>query len=198
MEVPDRKPTAAKNDSAHAIKQAPFFQESASLASELCAACGLCCNGVLFHSVRLQPGDSPKQLSALGLKLKRKKRQDFILQPCPAYCESYCSIYGSRPGRCRLFECRQLKQVAAGVISPAEALEKIREAKRRVAEVDGLLLQIGGTNPKKPLSKRCEKALAEPADPSSESHRANLHNLLTCAMRELDDLLDRDFRIEKN
>jgi cell division initiation protein len=52
-----------------------------------------------------------------GLKLKRKNRQDYILQPCPAYRDAQCSIYLQRPERCRLFECQQLKRVASGAIT---------------------------------------------------------------------------------
>ena len=169
--------------------------ESPSPASRLCTACGLCCNGVMFHAVRLQPGDSAKALAALGLRLKRKKRQQFILQPCPAWRESRCSIYEQRPERCRLFECRQLKRVAAGEITEAAALEKIRDVQRRVAFVNGLLERAGGTDAGKPLSKRCEKVMAEPLDVSSDPATVELRAALTQAMRELDAMLDEDFRI---
>ena len=166
--------------------------EASSAASRLCPECGLCCNGVMFHTVRLQPGDSPKELAALGLKLKRKKGANYILQPCPAFRGSHCSIYAARPERCRLFECRQLKRVAAGEITEAMALAKIREVQRRVDEVSGLLETAGGTNAKRPLSKRCEKALAEPA---SDDETAKLQKRLTLAMQELDAVLDREFRL---
>lgn len=166
--------------------------EAPSAASRLCGACGLCCNGVMFHTVKLQPGDSAKKLAALGLKLKRKKRHDYILQPCPAYREARCSIYAARPERCRLFECRQLKRVAAGEITETMAMERIGEAQRRVREVNELLEQAGGTNVKRPLSKRCEKVMAEPA---SDRGGIELQSRLTASMRELDTLLDREFRI---
>ena len=146
----------------------------------------------MFHTVRLQPADSARELAALGLKLKRKKGQNYILQPCPAFRGSHCSIYEARPERCRLFECRQLRRVAAGEITEAMALAKIREVRRRVEEVSELLEAAGGTNVKRPLSKRCEKALAEP---SSDDGTAQLQNRLQSAMQELDALLDRDFRI---
>ena len=87
----------------------------------------------------MQPGDSPKELAALGLRLKRKKRQQIILQPCPAWRNSQCSIYVQRPERCRLFECRQLKRVALGEITEAAALEKIRDVQGRVAHLNTLL-----------------------------------------------------------
>src|SRR5882757_2729915 len=96
-------------------------------ATSLCAQCGMCCNGVLFHTVRILPADSPGALSALGLKLKRKKGERLLLQPCPAHRDTCCSIYESRPQRCRLFECRQLQRLAAGEITEAMATEKIHE-----------------------------------------------------------------------
>jgi Fe-S-cluster containining protein len=169
--------------------------DSASIASRLCAQCGLCCNGVMFHSVALQPADSAKDLASLGLKLKRKRRRNFLLQPCPAFQKSQCSIYSARPERCRLFECRQLKRLAAGEITEAMALEKIHEAQRRVDEVNDLLLQVGKTNLKRPLSKRCEKAMAELLATSPDQKAAEHQSRLTQAMLELTKLLDGDFRI---
>lgn len=161
----------------------------------LCNECGLCCNGVMFHTVRLQPADSAKALAALGLKLKRKKGAHYILQPCPAWQDAQCSIYAARPERCRLFECRQLQRVAAGETTEAVALEKIREVKRRVAEVNALLARAGSTDAKRPLSKRCEKAMAEPLDPSSDQAALALRDTLTRAMQELNAVLDADFRL---
>ena len=158
----------------------------------LCQACGLCCNGVMFHTVRLQPGDSAKALAALGLKLKRKKGHDYILQPCPAFRESQCSVYAARPERCRLFECRQLRRVAAGETTEAAALERIRDVQQRVENIGALLAAAGTTDAKRPLAKRCEKILAEPpADQAAITLRADIAH----AMRELDAALDRDFRL---
>lgn len=165
-----------------------------SAASRLCTACGLCCNGVMFHTVRLQPRDSAKELTALGLKLKRKKGQRYILQPCPAWREAGCTIYASRPERCRLFECQQLQRVAAGEISEADALEKIREAQRLVDKVNTLVQQSGTTDPRRPLTKRFEKVTAEPVEAAWDAAGAALRAELTGTMRQLEELLDRDFR----
>ena len=150
---------------------------------------------MLFHTVRLQPADSPKALAALGLKLKRKKGAHYILQPCPAWQDAQCSIYAARPERCRLFECRQLQRVAAGETTEAAALERIHEVQRRVAQVNELLAHAGGTNAKRPLAKRCEKIMAEPLDPSTDQAAIALRDTLTRAMQELDAVLDADFRL---
>lgn len=164
-------------------------------AARLCGACGLCCNGVMFHFVRLQPGDSPRELAALGLKLKRKQRQDYIQQPCSAWRDCQCSIYLDRPQRCRLFECRQLRRVAAGEITEAAALEKIREVQQRVAHLDALSRRADGTLRKGPLSRRAETALAEPFDATTHPHLVHERDALASGLRELDALLDADFRI---
>jgi Fe-S-cluster containining protein len=164
-------------------------------AGDLCRACGLCCNGVMFHTVRLQPADSAKELAALGLKLKRKKGQNYILQPCPAWRDAQCSIYHARPERCRVFECQQLKRVASGEITAEMALGKIREVQRQVAHLNELMAQAGRTDPQRALSKRYEKILAEPLDPTSPPAVLALREALTAAFKSLEAVLDADFRI---
>ena len=95
-----------------------------SLAAKLCAACGMCCNGVLFYGTRLQPEDSIRSLTALGMKLKRKDGEMQFLQPCPAYKDSCCSIYEKRPQRCRTFVCKQLQALNAGESTEEAALPR--------------------------------------------------------------------------
>lgn len=168
-----------------------------SAASRLCKACGLCCNGVMFHLVQLQPRDSARALAALGLKLKRKKRQDYIQQPCPAHRDGQCSIYLQRPERCRVFECRQLKRVAAGEITEAAAAAKIAEVQQRVAELDRLSRRMDGSMRRGPLSRRCETALAEPFDATTHPGLIAEREALAAGLRELDALLDADFRLPR-
>lgn len=183
------------------VEPKPLFQpaaippEAAAAAVRLCTQCGLCCTGVMFHTVKLQPGDSAKELAALGLKLKRKHGHHFILQPCPAFRDAQCSFYAARPERCRKFECQQLKRLAAGEITEATALEKIHAARRLVGRINELLHRAGTTNLKQPLDKRCEKILAEPIDPTTEPAAMALRDQLQQVRRELDALLTADFRI---
>ena len=97
--------------------------------------------------------------------------------------------------RCRAFECRQLQRVATGEITETAAQENIGHAVMLVAEVDTLLLRSGATNMKHPLSKRCETAMAEPLDPSSDEAVIQTRAQLSRAMKELDALQDREFRV---
>ncbi len=165
-----------------------MIAEPLSAAARLCGKCGMCCNGVLFHSVVLQPGDSARTLSALGLRIKHKKGSSFFLQPCAAYRDSRCAIYDQRPQRCRLFNCRQLLRVAAGEITEASALEKIHEARARAEHVNTLIARVAETNPNRALAQRCANALTAP-------ERTPAHDELDAAMQELETLLERDFRV---
>ena len=162
---------------------------SPSTAARLCAACGMCCNGTLFHSVLLQPGDSARALSALGLKTKRQKGQEFFRQPCPAHDGAACAIYGRRPVRCRLFNCRQILRVAIGSTTEARAMEKIGEARGLAGRVNALIGRIAETNPNRALAQRCANAL-------TTSDRTPLHDELESAMRKLEALLETEFRME--
>lgn len=163
---------------------------AADISARLCAACGMCCNGVLFHGVRLQPGDSARQLSALGLKVKR----GLLLQPCAAHQGTHCSVYQHRPTRCRLFVCRQLRAVEEGRLSEAAALEKITEARRRVEGLHALFREAGDTRERKALATRCETLLTPPLDPAPKA--MEFRERMTSAMRELEDFLREYFRVE--
>ncbi|MEO6787295.1 MAG: YkgJ family cysteine cluster protein [Chthoniobacteraceae bacterium] len=157
-------------------------------AARLCADCGLCCNGALFDRVFLQPGDRPRALAALGLRIKKKS---FFTQPCAALCRTRCTIYADRPERCRRFECRQYRDVAAGTTTADAASARIGEAKRQIAVVEALLDALGGDNRRKPIAQRCATVLAEPSDPDSAAPRAEL----VAAMEKLQTFLTTHFRL---
>ena len=152
----------------------------------------MCCNGVLFYSVRLQSADSVRQLDKLGLKIKRRSDGLHMLQPCTAHTGSSCRVYAHRPERCRLFSCRQILRVEAGEASEGEALENIETASRLTACVKELLEKVGDTREHKALATRYETALTPPLDPAASSAR----EALASAMAELEDFLAREFRTE--
>ena len=52
-------------------------EDTAAIASRLCAACGMCCDGTMFQIVRMQPGDSAAELGRLGLKIRCRDGEFF-------------------------------------------------------------------------------------------------------------------------
>jgi uncharacterized protein len=157
-------------------------------ASRLCLACGMCCNGVLFHIVRLQPEDSATALEKLGLKIRRKKREPYFTQPCEMLHGCSCSIYAARPTRCGLFECRQLKDLNSGQTSELEVLQKIEEAKSKVAVIEAMLTATGNTAIQQPLVERCEQEL------QSTAMSPTVHAQLKEQLESLNALLNKQFR----
>ena len=150
----------------------------------------MCCDGTLFYSVVLQPEDSPRTLSSLGLTLKRKPGLTTFRQPCSAHQNNQCTIYESRPQRCRLFNCQQLLRVASGETTPSAARETIASTREKINQVIEKMERLTETNPNQGLTQRFSVALANTA-PCPE--RAELET----AMRELQQILEKEFRVKE-
>jgi uncharacterized protein len=153
-------------------------------AARLCLDCGLCCNGVLFDNVRLQPGDTAKALTAQGLKIKKGQ---FFKQPCSGLNGALCTLYQNRPTRCRAFVCGQFKAVAARDVDFATAAGRIAEVRHGVAEVERLLSGTAGYNLRKPLAQRFATAMGAELE---EGQRVELD----AAMSTLQEKLTTWFR----
>ncbi len=164
------------------------------VASRLCAACGMCCNGVMFFSMRLQPEDSARKLAALGLRAKSRSDGQHIPQPCSAHDGRQCTIYSERPQRCRAFECQQLRKVAKGILTESAAMAKIFDARTRVARVEELFHSTGDHRKNKAFATRFAAAFAPPLD--SNPAAIQVRDDLRIAMAELEELLAQDFRVE--
>ena len=119
-------------------------------AEQLCTACGLCCDGTLFDLVKLEPGDDAKKLKALGLPVKVTRGKTPITlfpQPCAALCKDLtCRLYADRPWQCRTFECGVFKDAKVGRITPASALQQVKQARRRAEKARRLLRELGDTD----------------------------------------------------
>jgi len=154
----------------------------------------MCCDGVLFYGVKLQPSDSARALRALGLKVKRKYGHEQSLQTFAAHQNCACSIYADRPQRCREFECRQLVGVARAELSETQALENILHARTLVDRVEELLLIAKDERLGKALATRCETVFTPPLDdsPGAAENRVALGG----AIKELEAFLSSHFRVE--
>jgi len=181
-----------------------------SVGTQLCLSCGLCCNGVLFKDVRLQPGDDRPRLESLGIPVRGRvptpsaatgkpgKPQSpggRFPQPCAALqTDRRCAIYPQRPVRCARFECLLFKDVMAGRMTLAAGLKIIREAQRRAERVRRLLRQLGETNETAALSTRFRavRRKMEGHPPRTEAE-AECYADLTLAVHDLNLLLNGAF-----
>jgi Fe-S-cluster containining protein len=161
-----------------------MFQEAAS---RLCTACGMCCNGVLFEIVRLQPQDSVKELEKLGMQINRRKTQPYFKQPCRFLNDCTCTIYEQRPTRCRRFECLQLKLLADDEITEADAAAKIAEAKALVQRIQDLLAEAGDHAVDEALEERARRVLGDQTDTPLHDELQTLKKLLNRSFRAFTD-----------
>jgi len=166
---------------------------SADPIAVLCPACTLCCNGVLFADVRLQPGDDATRLAAIGVKLKQRTGMLRFQQPCSCLEGKLCRIYSERPTRCRTFECRLLQRVQKGEVTERAALKSIRDARRRGENVRRILRELGDTDESAPLSRRYQRMMRRPIDLSADERNIELRSELMLAVTELVHVLERDF-----
>lgn len=168
-------------------------QESPSFVAALCPQCALCCNGVLFADVRLQPGDDAARLAKLGVPLKKRGTITRFIQPCSCLEGKLCGIYAERPGRCRTFECRLLQRTQAGEVTERAALQTIQATRRRAENVRRILRELGDTDEAIPLSRRYQRMMRAPIDLSADERLGDLRGELMMAVAELVGALEHDF-----
>ena len=161
-------------------------------ANPLCRECGLCCNGVIFADVQLQPGDDAARLRRLGLAFTKSKTQKFK-QPCTAFGGCQCNIYSERPAYCRQFECLLLKSVKAGEIKIDKARRVIRSALKQVETVKGLLRQLGDSDETLALGKRFQRIGRKMESGACDKNSAHLFGELTLAVHDMHLLLSERF-----
>lgn len=180
--------------------------------NRLCLECGLCCNGVIFADVRLEPDDAPERLRSLGLRsvaaAGRRRSLSRIPgdcaqtspvkglkfpQPCAAFDGCQCRVYSDRPRYCREFECLLLKQVKAGRLETPKAMRMIRKAQECARKVKHLLNALGDTDESVALSLRFKRLKRRLESNLPDEETADLYGQLTLAVHDLNLLLSSAF-----
>jgi Fe-S-cluster containining protein len=108
------------------------------VSAELCAACGLCCDGTLHGRVVVDTAEA-EQLTRLRLPLVDDGSAPALPQPCAAHASGGCTVYAHRPSACAVYECEVYRQLGRGEIAPAAALARVADARRLAEAVRALL-----------------------------------------------------------
>ena len=171
----------------------PTATESA--VAQLCLNCGICCNGVLFRDVELQPRDAVVKLTALGLPIKNRK----FPQPCAALgADCRCRVYADRPKRCRDFDCALLQSVATGEVEVPAALRVIKQTLKRAGEVRKFLRELGDTTEHQPLSRRFRNVKRRVESGPLDEDTAATFADLSLAVHHLNVVLQQKFYSDSN
>ena len=97
--------------------------------SELCTACGFCCDGRLFSLAPLT-ADEATWARRRRLPLVSHSGKTALEQPCGALEGTRCTVYEERPESCRRFVCLLLERVMSGALSLNAAIEHVAAARR--------------------------------------------------------------------
>ncbi len=108
----------------------------------LCQICGFCCDGTLFGDARLTDADSAAAIAAAGVALSGDGEK--FLQPCPAYRDGKCGLYGARFQVCRVYRCRLLSDFETGELPFEAARERIATTRAAVADVRHEMRMVPG------------------------------------------------------
>ena len=102
--------------------------------SDLCLACGLCCQGVLHDLVPLDE-DELERAHQLRLPVVESPLRVAFRLPCPRLDDRRCTVYPERPRTCASYACETLRAYGAGEIDEETALDRIRQVREQSAEV---------------------------------------------------------------
>lgn len=161
--------------------------------SQLCLQCGLCCDGSVFATVRLQPADDPEHLRQAGLTLRGPPTSRRFAQPCPMLEGCRCRIYPQRPSHCQTFDCALLKRLRQGKVSLPEAAREVHGARRLVEAVRGKLRALGDPHENQPIATRVRRTGARLAKGGANPEALQLYSQLTLAAHRMNLRLSRSF-----
>lgn len=121
-----------------------------SLKSQLCTACGMCCDGNLFSFVALS-GAEAMALKAEGLAVVDHEGRLKLAQRCGALQGGHCRVYEKRPFGCRRFDCLLARSLTEKELPLDDALAIVAEAKLRLGRLEGLLPKASAGEPSGPV-----------------------------------------------
>lgn len=142
---------------------------SGSPASQLCTACGMCCDGTLFSFVALS-SEEARKLRLVGAEVRDEGGLLKLPQRCGALVGTSCAIYDERPFVCRRFDCLLVRALTDKELPLDEALEVVAEARARVNRLAGLLPKGRAGEPTGPVLRAAK--LAQGGVHVSDSARA--------------------------
>src|SRR4051812_33623473 len=101
--------------------------------SELCQACGFCCDGTLFDGIFITEEDIAA-VARVRLPLVDDDGSTTLRLPCPAHIGT-CTVYEDRPSTCRAYRCLLVTRLEEGDIDLEGALLRIERLRGLVEAI---------------------------------------------------------------
>lgn len=111
--------------------------------SDLCVACGLCCDGTIFSFISISEPEA-EALTDAPVQVDRANGRTSMRLGCTALKNKCCTIYERRPSGCREYFCAIVKDMEAGKKSFDESLAIVQRIQREVLALNAVLGVPGG------------------------------------------------------
>jgi Fe-S-cluster containining protein len=145
------------------------------MSSDLCSACGLCCDGTLYGRVVVDEAEAAS-LRRHHLPVVASGSDRALPLPCAAYVRQGCTIYVDRPRGCAHYECTLYRQLRTGEVGYPEAVARITETRALADELRTLLPAGDG----RPLIETLAAILGDRVD-DLRARRGNAQLLMAAA-----------------
>lgn len=95
--------------------------------SNICIACGLCCDGSIIGYVQI--GNDELEVTREIMDIEEANGEGFFFHPCEKLSCDGCTVYNQRPKKCISFKCKILNSIEDKEISLDSALEIVKHIK---------------------------------------------------------------------
>lgn len=161
---------------------------------KICVACGMCCDGTLFHFAHLNHGERGTLPEKIESNSYTRDGNDYFRLPCEYFVRK-CKIYGSKRAHvCGDYRCQLLKDYAGGKVELEGALDVVREALNMRAEIMEQYRRISGDR-RKIYFKRLLRELGKTEDSPVRAKLGSMeYDLLLAHCNIFEALLIKHFR----
>lgn len=167
-----------------------------SKSSQLCVACGLCCDGAINLHAFVEANEDIKAFESAGIKLTPTRDGRYRLDfPCARFSEGKCQTYNCRPAICHSYRCKLLKRHDHGHISHEQARKVVEIAKGKIQRVTALAAECFPdlrAHSLRELLRTIDERFAE-LDPQAQREFRKKHGDLLVQRRALELYLMRHF-----
>jgi len=117
----------------------------------ICIECGFCCDGTLFRTATLIPGERGNLPELIEANSFEEEGKEYFRLPC-RYFSGKCTIYLDKKAFvCSAYRCLLLKRLSDADISPEEALRIVAEAKDLCEEATDIFKTLTGRSGRIPF-----------------------------------------------
>lgn len=161
--------------------------------TNICLACGLCCDGTLIGFVQLESAElsSVRKL----MEIEETDQNGMFFLPCNEIGCNGCNVYSQRPKACRNFECGVLKSVEKKELSFDKATEVIDVVKQKKLAIEKQVATLQIELQSKSFHFKTLELKKLLRKDKSESSSSQNHQELKLELEELEELLSKSFGV---